>query len=386
MSYAAHLLTFLNVSFWGPLATSASLLLAAAVFGWLLARMVLLTFRRMVKLPHSLGPRLAGAIAGPLQLALPAYALDVALPWVHLARPIETSIDHFVDHFVGLIELASLTWLLVELAIAVSEGMVERYLVTEHDEFRSRSVITQIRVFRRVLVVVLVVLALAIGLMSFQWGRELGGSLLASAGIAGLAVGLAARPTVENLVAGVQLALTQPMRIEDVVIVENEWGWIEEITTTYVVVRIWDLRRLVLPLTYFTQTPFQNWTRQTANLMGTVFVYVDYKLPVQAVRDELASIVKTIPQWDGKVCVLQVTDATNETVQLRALVSASDSSRLWDLRCAVREKLIEFIQRTWPDYLPRMRAEISGLTGEPPGGLHLADASSRSGTPSPEVR
>ncbi|MDA8383126.1 MAG: mechanosensitive ion channel [Betaproteobacteria bacterium] len=255
-----------------------------------------------------------------------------------------------------------------------------------HDVFRSRSLITQIRVFRRILVVVLIVLALAIALMSFRWGRELGGSLLASAGIAGLAVGLAARPTVENLVAGVQLALTQPMRIEDVVIVENEWGWIEEITTTYVVVRIWDLRRLVLPLTYFTQTPFQNWTRQTANLMGTVFVYVDYKIPVQALRDELASIVKTIPQWDGKVCVLQVTDASNETMQLRALVSAADSSRLWDLRCAVREKLIEFIQRTWPEYLPRMRAEMSGLTVVPPPGRPLAEAAVRSRAPSGEVR
>jgi small-conductance mechanosensitive channel len=171
-------------------------------------------------------------------------------------------------------------------------------------------------------------------------------------------IGFAAQRTIANLFAGFQLALTQPIRIDDVVIVEGEWGRIEEITLTYVVVRIWDLRRLILPLSYFIEQPFQNWTRQAADILGTVFIYTDYTIPVQAVRDELKRIVAKSSAWDGKVCVLQVTNATERALELRALASAPDASKAWDLRCEIREKLILFIQKHYPASLPKVRAEL----------------------------
>jgi hypothetical protein len=171
-------------------------------------------------------------------------------------------------------------------------------------------------------------------------------------------VGLAARTALTNILAGIQIALSQPIRLGDVVIVENEWGWIEEITTTYVVVRIWDLRRLIVPLSYFIEKPFQNWTHTTADLLGTVFVYSDYRVEVEEVRSELLRILESSGMWDGKVWGLQVTNATDRSLELRALMSAPDAPKAWDLRCYVREKLIEFLQQRFPESLPRTRAEL----------------------------
>jgi hypothetical protein len=169
---------------------------------------------------------------------------------------------------------------------------------------------------------------------------------------------MAARPALSNLIAGLQLAMTQPIRIDDVVIVENEWGWIEEIRSTFVVVRIWDLRRLVVPLSYFLEHPFQNWTRTTSDILGTVFLYADYSVPVGAVREELHRVLQTSDLWDRKVWGLQVTDASEHTVELRALMSATTSGRAWDLRCYVREAMLDFLQREHPQSLPRVRAEL----------------------------
>jgi small-conductance mechanosensitive channel len=209
-----------------------------------------------------------------------------------------------------------------------------------------------------VAIVVVGILALAIILMTFEKVRHLGTSILASAGIAGIIIGLAAQQTIATLLAGIQIAITQPIRLDDVVIVEGEWGRIEEITLTYVVVRIWDLRRLVLPITYFLEKPFQNWTRVSAELLGTVFFYVDYTVPVEAIRQELHRIVEGSKFWDQGLCILTVTNATERTVELRALVSAADSSKAWDLRCEVREKLLDFIQKNYPDGLPKVRGEF----------------------------
>jgi small-conductance mechanosensitive channel len=175
---------------------------------------------------------------------------------------------------------------------------------------------------------------------------------------------MAAQRTIGTFIAGVQIALTQPIRIDDVVIVEGEWGRVEEITLTYVVVKIWDLRRLVLPITYFIEKPFQNWTRVTADLLGTVYLYVDYTVPFEEVRKELKRLVEESELWDKKVCVLQVTNATEHAVELRALVSASDASKAWTLRCHVREKLVEFVQKNYPEALPRVRAELKQDGGE----------------------
>ena len=197
--------------------------------------------------------------------------------------------------------------------------------------------------------------------MKFPSIQHLGVSLLASAGLAGLVVGIAARPTLSNLMAGIQLALTQPIRIDDVVIVEGEWGRIEEIGTTYVVVEIWDLRRLIVPLSYFIEHPFQNWTRTTSDLLGTVFVHADYRVSVDEVRGELHRILQASGMWDGKVWNLQVTDATNRSLELRAMMSAPNASTAWDLRCHVRERLIAYLQQNHADSLPRERTEVDKL-------------------------
>jgi small-conductance mechanosensitive channel len=213
-------------------------------------------------------------------------------------------------------------------------------------------------VLKKVAQTVIAIFALASMLMVFESVRQFGASILASAGIAGIVVGLAAQRSIATLLAGFQIALTQPIRVDDVVIVENEWGRIEDITLTYVVVRVWDLRRLIVPITYFIEQPFQNWTRASAEILGTVFLHVDYSVPVDALRDELTRILRASPLWDGNVNVLQVTGAKEHTLEVRALASAADASKAWDLRCDVREKLVRFVQERYPDSLPKLRASF----------------------------
>jgi len=232
--------------------------------------------------------------------------------------------------------------------------------IDKTDNLRARRMVTQLRIFKKMVILIVGILAMAAILMNFEKVRQLGTSLLASAGIAGIIVGLAAQRSIGTLIAGIQIAITQPIRYDDVVIVENEWGRIEEITLTYVVVRIWDLRRLILPITYFIEKPFQNWTRTTSDILGTVFIYTDYTISVKRIRDEFARILKESTLWDGRVWNLQVTNATERGVELRALMSAPDASKAWNLRCEVRERLLGFIQENCSGNLPRFRAEIAG--------------------------
>jgi small-conductance mechanosensitive channel len=206
--------------------------------------------------------------------------------------------------------------------------------------------------------VIIIITAVVAILMTFERVRQLGLSILASAGILGIIVGFAAQRSIATIFAGFQIAITQPIRIDDVVIVEGEWGWIEEITLTYVLVRIWDLRRLVVPTSYFLDKPFQNWTRRSADILGTVFLYVDYSVPVEEIRCELHRLLAASSQWDGKVWNVQVTNCTERTVELRCLMSAADSPSAWDLRCEIREKLIDYIRQHHPDAFPKLRARI----------------------------
>ncbi|HSR55061.1 MAG TPA: mechanosensitive ion channel domain-containing protein, partial [Alphaproteobacteria bacterium] len=236
--------------------------------------------------------------------------------------------------------------------------IVERFRIDHTDNLAQRQVRTRMLIISRICSAVVIIVTAALILMTFPNVRNVGVSLIASAGAAGLIFGLAARPTISNLIAGVQVALTQPIRIDDVVIVEGEWGWIEEITMTYVVVRIWDQRRLVVPLSHFIEKPFQNWTRNTADILGTVYLHADYTVPVPRLREELKRLVQDHPKWDGNVCGLVVTGAGERTVELRALVSAASSPDAWDLRCDVREGLIGFLQENYPECLPRVRAEL----------------------------
>jgi small-conductance mechanosensitive channel len=277
------------------------------------------------------------------------------------ARLILFLLDPF-RHLLGLGSIAAIAWLLIALIDVFDDLISARHNLEQHDNLLARRIQTQVRVLRRVAAVIIVIVALAFMLMTFPSIQHVGESLFASAGLVAVVAGLAARTTLNNLFAGVQIALTQPIRLDDVVIVEGEWGRIEEITTTYVVVRIWDLRRLVVPVSYFIDKPFQNWTRQTADLLGTVFIYADYSAPVEEVRQELHRLLTTSAMWDGKVWGLQVTNASEHTLELRALMSAPDSSTVWDLRCYIREKLIQFLQTRYPQSLPKTRAEVGSLT------------------------
>lgn len=243
---------------------------------------------------------------------------------------------------------------------AVADAVIQRNPVDAADNLHARRVQTQTRVLARVANGLILFAGVALALMTFPAVRTIGTSLLASAGIAGLVVGIAARPALGNVIAGLQIALAQPIRIDDVVVIEGEWGRIEEIRGSYVVVRVWDERRLIVPLHWFIDHPFQNWTLHSAQIIGTVFVWADYHLPLAPLRAELERLCKESPEWDRRVCNLQVTETGERSMQLRALVSSADSSLNWDLRCRVREGLISFMQARYADCLPQSRLQIEG--------------------------
>ncbi|MGR8918119.1 MAG: mechanosensitive ion channel family protein [Gammaproteobacteria bacterium] len=337
----------------------AAAVAAAIVAHWLTFRLLAIATRRNAWFGDD---AVVAALRAPLRLLFPLLAVGALLP---LAPGLDAA-GGMLRHATGVGVIAALTWLAVALVDAGARIVTRRHDVSQADNLEARRVHTQILVLERTLAVVIVALGLAAALMTFPRVREIGQSLLVSAGVAGLAIGLAARPVLENLIAGLQLAFTQPIRVDDVVIVEGEWGRIEEITATYVVVAIWDERRLVVPFSRFISEPFQNWTRRSADILGTVFLHADYTVPVDAVREELERLCAEHPLWDGRVCVLQVTNANDRTVELRALVSASDSGRAWDLRVDLRERLIAFLQRDYPECLPRTR--ITGCRTEPPDG------------------
>lgn len=265
----------------------------------------------------------------------------------------------FLNQFIKVFVIFCLTWLLIRAINLSREVILSRYDIDQKDNLKARKVYTQFRILERVIIFIVILIAIAVALMTFEGIKRIGISLFASAGVAGIIIGFAAQKLLGSILAGFQIALTQPIRIEDVVIVENEWGWIEEITLTYVVVRIWDKRRLIVPTTYFIEKPFQNWTRVSADILGTVFIYTDYQVPVGELRKEFTRILDESGLWDGKVNVMQVTNATEKAVEIRALMSAADSPTAWDLRVLVREKLISFLQDKYPNSLPRTRVEMT---------------------------
>jgi small-conductance mechanosensitive channel len=253
--------------------------------------------------------------------------------------------------------------LLIEMTDVLSDVVLDRYRIDTADNLEERKIITQFQYIKKVMTVIMIVAVISLILLQFEKVRELGTGILASAGVAGLIIGLAAQRSIANLLAGFQLAFTQPIRIDDVVIVEGEWGRIEEITLTYVVVRIWDERRLVVPLNYFNEKPFQNWTRTSAQLLGYIYLYTDYRLPVDKLREYYFEVVEEHPKWDGRVKNIQVTNSDRHTMELRVLMSARNASDAWDLRCDIREKLVTFIQENYPECLPRTRVEMPEKVG-----------------------
>lgn len=278
---------------------------------------------------------------------------------------IKPMLDLYTDHANGILSILynhsqilvtiGISWLLIVLMRTLKKAYLKRFDISKEDNLESRKVYTQINILEKVLIFIIILFSIGIVLLSFESIRKIGIGLFASAGVAGIIIGLSAQKVVGSLLAGIQIAITQPFRIDDAVLVENEWGWIEEINLTYVVVRIWDKRRLVLPSTYFLEKPFQNWTRTSADLTGSVFIYTDYTISFQALRDELSRLLNGSDLWDKKVSVLQVTDSKETTLEIRILVSAKNSPTAWDLRVYIREKMIEFIQKNYPESLPRTR-------------------------------
>ncbi len=329
-------------------------LLAAIVALGIHALLFYLWSRFTTRHRSAVSAALLAAALTPTRFIFPLLSLLFASLWVRLPP----ALTPFVEFVVTPVFIAALAWLSVRLIVAVIDLAALRLRVDEPDNLAARTALTQIQLLQRITVAAIVVIAAAWILSLFPVVEGLGTTLFASAGIAGIVIGIAARPTLSNLIAGIQIALTKSIRIYDAVVVEGEWGWVEEITMTHVVVRIWDWRRLVVPISYFVEKPFENWTRPTAHLLGEVFIHADYTLPIDPLREEFLRILQSTDLWDGKSHVLQVTDATERTIQIRALMSASNSPRAFDLRCHVREQLIRFIQQSYPKSLPRVRAEI----------------------------
>ena len=336
---------------WAGVLVAAALALLAGLLVFYVGQSLLL---RLV-LPGTLPRHILTAIARPAQWVLPLLAL---LGVLHAAPEHLRFIDG-LRHTTGLLLIAAWALLGIRAIGGLAQGIIARYPVDVADNLQARRIYTQTRVLARSSQVVVLLIGLSFMLMTFPAARQVGTSLLASAGVVGIVAGFAARPLFSNLFSGLQIALAQPIRIDDVLIVKGEWGRVEEITMTYVVLKIWDERRMVIPLQWFIDNPFENWTRTSASLLGSVFLWVDFGLPLAPLRAELERVVRTFPEWDGRTAVLQVTDANDRAMQLRVLVTAPDAGKAFDLRCKVREALIDFLQREYPQQLPRLRV----LTG-----------------------
>lgn len=293
-----------------------------------------------------------------VKFIIPFFILLLAIFFKVFIEKYELVSDDWYDFFdrTGSIFLIlSIAWASIAVLRTSKKVILSKLDVNQEDNLKQRKFLTQFNIMESIIYFLIVLIAIGSALMLFEEVRQLGISLFASAGVAGIIIGLAAQKLIATVLAGIQIAITQPIRLDDVVIVENEWGRIEEITLTYVVVKIWDQRRLVVPSTYFFEKPFQNWTRTSAEILGTVFLYTDYHVSFDALREELTRLLESTPLWDKRVNVLQVTDAKEYGVEIRALVSAKDSPTAWDLRVFIREKLIEFIQKNYPESLPRTR-------------------------------
>jgi small-conductance mechanosensitive channel len=322
-----------------------------ALVGWAMLSRLL---RRLARRSELLRSLLEGT-ARPAQFVVAAVALHFVLS----EAPNDLHMLGVVARATALFLIVAFTWLAISAVEATADAVVRLHPANVSDNLEARRIQTQTRVLARTLMFVLGVVGLGAALMTFPNVRQVGASLLASAGVAGLVAGIAARPVLGSLIAGLQIALTQPIRLDDVVIIQGEWGRIEEITATYVVVKLWDERRMVVPLQWVIENPFQNWTRRESQLLGTVFLWLDYQVTLAPLRAELERVCAAAPEWDGRVALLQVVETSERAMQVRALVSSADASKNWDLRCRVREALIDFLQQQEPDGLPRLRAEIS---------------------------
>ena len=289
----------------------------------------------------------------PARLIFLTTCVLFILPWL----PVPDTLEDIVRQALIMLLVIALGWLAIGFVYVLENVLIRQYDVTAADSLQARRIRTQTQLFRRILITFIVIVDIGCMLWTFHDPRiwHYGTGLVASAGLASLILATAAKSTASNFLAGLQIAVTEPIRIDDVVIVQGEWGRIEEITTAYVVVKIWDLRRLIVPLTYFIENPFQNWTRDRTDLLGTAFLYVDYSMPVEPLRQQLKSILDATPLWDKQTWGLQVTNISEHSMELRCLMSARNASESFDLRCLVREQMMAYIQQHYPEAMPSTR-------------------------------
>lgn len=339
-----------------PTWVGAVLLVTLSFAVGFLARFILLRFiRYWQNRDRKLFKSLEKHLRGSMFLFIPLMLINVGVNYID----IHPDALAFITTTVNIFIILSLCSILIRLINVLQDMLFIRYDINLSNNLRARKIRTQIIYVKKVAIVLIVSLCVSLILLNFPSVRKFGTTILAGAGVAGIIIGFALQKSLVNLFAGIQIAFTQPIKIDDAVVVENEWGWIEEINLTYIVVRIWDLRRLVLPITYFTEKPFQNWTRNDAQILGSVFLYVDYSMPLDPLRKHFEKVLSETTLWDQQTQVLQVTDTNEKTMTLRLLMTAQNSPTAWDLRCYVRERMIEFIQQNYPQSLPHVRATLN---------------------------
>lgn len=364
--------------------TKFGLAVAAAILAALLITLVVTIPFRLIARRVGWNSRLIGSFRRPLRALVLSAALwiAVALYWPDSATVARTVLTHILQVAV----IASAGWLLAGIVSFIFARTLARYPTDAADNRESRRIQTQVIILRRLSTLVIGLVTVGAILLTFDGVQAIGASLLASAGLVGIVAGLAAQSALANVIAGLQLAFSDAIRVDDVVVVDGEFGRIEEITLTYIVVRIWDDRRLVMPSTYFTTKPFENWTRSSSALIGTVEFDVDWRVSPAKMREQLAVILESEPLWDGRSSVLQVTDATGGLVRVRVLVTAADAGALWDLRCNVREELVEWVHAKSPAALPRQRVQMVEAERRPSTRKQVGHAGLFTGSPEAEER
>jgi small-conductance mechanosensitive channel len=356
-----------NLAFAPAQAVSALILALAALIALALHWIGVRLLRPLLSERHPYWSALLHATNGPTRLALLVLALAIALP----SASFDPDISDLLGKILSIATIVLIGWIAITAGHLAGDLYMARARGEGIDVLVARKHVTQVRILRQVVDTVVVVLTVSTALMTFEPVRQYGVSLFASAGVAGLVAGLAARPMLSNLIAGLQIAATQPIRLDDEVVVESQWGRVEEINSTYVVLGLWDLRQLIVPLSYFIEKPFENWTRDSTALIGSVLLHLGYTVPIERLRAKVIEIVKASPYWDGDVVKLQVQDARETSLELRVIASARSSSEVAELRYEIREKVIEFLQREHPACLPPLFAALAPAA-EPTAGTDVA--------------
>jgi small-conductance mechanosensitive channel len=367
----AATMTFAPKQVTGALILVMAALIALAVH-WIGVRLL----RPLLGERHPFWSALLHATKGPTRLALLVLALAIAMP----SASFDPEISDLLTKTLSIATIVLIGWIAMTAGHLAGDLYLARVRGEGVDVLVARKHMTQVRILRQVVDTVIVVLTVSSALMTFEAVRQYGVSLFASAGVAGLVAGLAARPMLSNLIAGLQIATTQPIRLDDEVVVENQWGRVEEINSTYVVLGLWDLRQLIVPLSYFIEKPFENWTRDSTTLIGAVVFHVSYTVPIERLRAAAIEIVKASPYWDGDVAKLQVQDAKESSLELRVIASARSSGQVAELRYEIREKMIEFLQREFPAGLPRLAALTATSASEPTPGTDVPPLPARPAT------